>query len=59
VPPAGASMIVVDNRDAHHDALAAWNDGEDGCGCRIGRVRLDALLFVGLVLLGVRARRQS
>jgi hypothetical protein len=58
-PPSGAPMVVVDERDANADALAAWNDQEDGCGCRIGRVRLDALLFVGLVLLGVRARRRT
>jgi hypothetical protein len=56
VPPSGAPMILVDNRDDHHDALADWNDRQDGCGCRIGRVRLDALMFVALVLLGVRVR---
>ncbi len=57
-PPSGAPMVIVDEREANADALAAWNDDEDGCGCRIGRVRLDALIFVGLVLLGVRARRR-
>jgi hypothetical protein len=58
IPASGAPMAVADHREAHADALAAWNGDVSGCGCRIGRLRLDALLFVGLVLLGLRARRR-
>jgi uncharacterized protein DUF2330 len=61
VPLVGAPIVLDDHRETIDAELRAWNDahgGDDGCGCRLGRLRLEGLLLLGLVVLGLRARRR-
>lgn len=58
-PLAGPPIVLADHREAIDDELDAWNaahgDG-DGCGCRVAKLRLDGMMLVVLLALGMRAR---
>ena len=58
-PLAGPPIVLADHRDAIDEELDAWNDahdGGDGCGCRVAKLRLEGVLLVVLLALGMRAR---
>jgi len=58
VPAVGAPMTLIDNAASIDETLDAWNDAQDGCGCAVVRWRIDGLMMIALVALGLRARRR-